>query len=63
MDIKIQDILAKEVARQENTIELIASENFASQSVMDLAGMRGNNEGGDRRSEMTTAQTRMKWTV
>jgi glycine hydroxymethyltransferase len=38
MDIKIQDILAKETARQENTIELIASENFASQSVMDLAG-------------------------
>ena len=38
MDIRINRILAKEVARQENTIELIASENFASQSVMDLAG-------------------------
>ena len=38
MDIKIQDILAKETARQENTIELIASENFASASVMELAG-------------------------
>ena len=38
MDIKIQDILAKETARQENTIELIASENFASDAVMALAG-------------------------
>jgi glycine hydroxymethyltransferase len=38
MDIRINRILAKETARQENTIELIASENFASQSVMDLAG-------------------------
>ena len=38
MDIKIQNILAKETARQENTIELIASENFASDAVMALAG-------------------------
>ena len=38
MDIKIHDILAKETARQENTIELIASENFASDAVMALAG-------------------------
>ena len=38
MDIKIQEILAKETARQENTIELIASENFASDAVMALAG-------------------------
>ena len=38
MDSRIQDILSKEVARQENTIELIASENFASRAVMDLAG-------------------------
>ena len=38
MDSRIQDILSKEVARQQNTIELIASENFASQAVMDLAG-------------------------
>jgi glycine/serine hydroxymethyltransferase len=33
MDIRINRILAKEVARQENTIELIASENFASEAL------------------------------
>lgn len=35
---KIEDILKKEYDRQNNTVELIASENFASQAVMDLAG-------------------------
>jgi len=35
---KITKILDKEKARQEDTIELIASENFASQEVMDLCG-------------------------
>jgi glycine hydroxymethyltransferase len=34
----IKDILDKEKFRQDTTIELIASENFASQSVMDLCG-------------------------
>jgi glycine hydroxymethyltransferase len=38
MDNRIKNILANEIHRQENTIELIASENFASQAVMDLAG-------------------------
>jgi glycine hydroxymethyltransferase len=38
MDIRIKSILEKERDRQENTIELIASENFASQAVMDLCG-------------------------
>lgn len=38
MDNRINKILAKEATRQETTIELIASENFASQSVMKLAG-------------------------
>ena len=38
MDFRVGDILSREVDRQANTIELIASENFASQSVMDLAG-------------------------
>ena len=38
MDWKIQEILNKEAQRQEHTIELIASENFASQAVMDLCG-------------------------
>jgi len=38
MDQKIRDILIKESTRQRTTIELIASENFASQAVMDLAG-------------------------
>lgn len=38
MDFKIINILSREVHRQNSTIELIASENFASQSVMDLCG-------------------------
>lgn len=38
MDIRIAEILDREVDRQSTTIELIASENFASRSVMDLAG-------------------------
>ena len=38
MDKRITEILEKEKIRQSDTIELIASENFASQSVMDLAG-------------------------
>ena len=38
MDTRIQDILSREVERQATTIELIASENFASDAVMDLAG-------------------------
>ena len=35
---KVKKILDKEINRQDNTIELIASENFASQAVMDLCG-------------------------
>ena len=31
-------ILKKEINRQDTTVELIASENFASQAVMDLCG-------------------------
>ena len=38
MNYKIQEILRKEKHRQDNTVELIASENFASNAVMDLAG-------------------------
>ena len=38
MDNRINNILAKETVRQEKTIELIASENFASDAVMALAG-------------------------
>ena len=38
MDSKVKVILEREINRQETTVELIASENFASQSVMDLAG-------------------------
>lgn len=35
---KVKKILDKEINRQNTTIELIASENFASQAVMDLCG-------------------------
>ena len=38
MDDRIAQIYQSEVERQQNTIELIASENFASQEVMDLCG-------------------------
>ena len=38
MDQKIRNILARETHRQTTTVELIASENFASDAVMDLAG-------------------------
>lgn len=38
IDPRIQQILNKESVRQQNTIELIASENYASQAVMDLCG-------------------------
>ena len=38
MDKRILEILDNENHRQSNTIELIASENFASDAVMELAG-------------------------
>ena len=38
MDNRIKNILRDEVVRQTSTVELIASENFASDAVMDLAG-------------------------
>ena len=38
MDNRIYQILNREAARQNSTVELIASENFASEAVMQLAG-------------------------
>ena len=38
MDNRIQGILKRETKRQNETVELIASENFASDDVMDLCG-------------------------
>ena len=38
IDPRVSVILEQEFNRQETTVELIASENFASQAVMDLAG-------------------------
>ncbi len=38
MDQRITDILSRESDRQDNTIELIASENYASEAVMALSG-------------------------
>jgi glycine hydroxymethyltransferase len=38
MDCKIQQIIQQEIERQNSTIELIASENFTSQAVMQLSG-------------------------
>jgi len=38
VDNRVKDILLREQYRQNTTVELIASENFASQAVMQLAG-------------------------
>ena len=38
MDINILDVLNKEIERQNNNIELIASENYVSEEVMNLQG-------------------------
>jgi glycine hydroxymethyltransferase len=38
LDPRIHTALNKEAIRQENTIELIASENYTSDAVMDLCG-------------------------
>jgi len=38
MDLRLMNMLQLEQQRQDNTIELIASENFASKSVMQLCG-------------------------
>ena len=38
MDNRILQILNKETVRQRDTVELIASENFASTAVMQLCG-------------------------
>lgn len=44
MDKRILEILQKEDNRQNNTVELIASENFASEAVMNLAGSKFTNK-------------------
>ena len=37
-DTELFNILEKELDREESTIELIASENFTSQAVMEMTG-------------------------
>jgi|TARA_B100000287_G_scaffold167466_1_gene158013 glycine hydroxymethyltransferase len=37
-DPELYDILSKEIGREETTLELIASENFTSKAVMEMAG-------------------------
>ena len=37
-DVEIYNILQKEVSREDNTLELIASENFVSYPVLEMAG-------------------------
>lgn len=44
MNKKIIDIRAKETHRQQTTVELIASENFASEDVMNLCGSLFTNK-------------------
>lgn len=44
MDTRIAKIYNKEIDRQMHTVELIASENFASKAVMDLAGSLFTNK-------------------
>ena len=38
MDPKIKEALAKEEKREQDNIELIASENFVSKSILELQG-------------------------
>jgi glycine hydroxymethyltransferase len=38
LDTRIKSVLADEASRQQSTIELIASENYTSQAVMELCG-------------------------
>ena len=38
MESKVFDLIAKEQHRQDTTIELIASENFASENIMRAVG-------------------------
>lgn len=44
MDSRIQKILRNELTRQSSTIELIASENFASDAVLELNGSKFTNK-------------------
>lgn len=44
MENKIYEILERERLRQKSTIELIASENFTSQAIMDLCGSEFTNK-------------------
>ena len=44
MHISIDKIYQRELFRQETTVELIASENFASDSVMKLCGSEFTNK-------------------
>ena len=37
-DIEVYDILQKELSRESETLELIASENFVSYPVLEMAG-------------------------
>ena len=48
IDPRVSVILEQEFNRQETTVELIASENFASQAVMDLAGSCFTNKYAER---------------
>ena len=38
MDIRIEEALEKEKLRQQNNIELIASENYVSKDILKLQG-------------------------
>lgn len=44
VDTEIYDAMVKELNRQENNIELIASENFVSEAVMIAAGSHLTNK-------------------
>ena len=44
MDNRVLEILNAELDRQNDTVELIASENFASKAVMDLCGSAFTNK-------------------
>ena len=61
MQEQIKTILDKEQKRQDTTIELIASENYASQAVMDLCGSIFTNKYAEGYPENVTTMVVNIW--
>ena len=53
-DPEVADLIEKELRRQQNTIELIASENFTSEAIMAAAGTVLTNKYAEGKPENAT---------